>query len=522
MRWQLAIGLITLGCSGVASPDASQPNPAQPMPDVGPAPSAVGPTEALATTEPSPRKPPGPPPDPFGAGYPPALADDAPHGRVGGLTWGAWIQGKPDSRSLPLGSIRVGGSIPLTEPGEVSGLGKCSKFARVALGFVCTKRRGLQRATTNMNASWIKAARWTTPAPGPFPYEYAMSVGAPMLTRVPLAADFKWKTGNRKTKRLRGWAAGHDELAQEEPIQPNGPMPPEFAHDADLRNPWGKSQSVYFKRVPKDVMIAYTRAFEAQGQTYVVSSNMTVVPAAGLKRFKRSKFQGLKLTPELTLPIGWIRKKPRPKYKREGDEFVPTGEQFAVRTHVPLTGEEIKVKKNKQRLRYLETREPGIYVLSSDVSVDRVREKGTPWEVKRAKETKWIRVRVVQGLLTLYEGDKPTFSTLMSPGKEGATPYGRYRIESKHHVTTMTTEMGEPRKNWIADVPWTMYFKRPYAIHGAYWHEDFGMKKSGGCVNLSPIDAKYVFEWANPAMPDGWGSVQAYPMGGGTFVLVEA
>ena len=70
-------------------------------------------------------------------------------------------------------------------------------------------------------------------------------------------------------------------------------------------------------------------------------------------------------------------------------------------------------------------------------------------------------------------------------------------------------------------MPWTVYFKRPYAIHASYWHEDFGERKSGGCVNLSPLDAKRVFDWIEPDLPAGWDTVQAYGMGGGTFVLVE-
>jgi lipoprotein-anchoring transpeptidase ErfK/SrfK len=41
-------------------------------------------------------------------------------------------------------------------------------------------------------------------------------------------------------------------------------------------------------------------------------------------------------------------------------------------------------------------------------------------------------------------------------------------------------------------VPWTIYFKRPFAIHASYGHEDFGERKRGGCVNLSPIDAERV------------------------------
>ena len=55
-----------------------------------------------------------------------------------------------------------------------------------------------------------------------------------------------------------------------------------------------------------------------------------------------------------------------------------------------------------------------------------------------------------------------------------------------------------------ADVPWTVYFKRPYAIHASYWHEDFGQRKSGGCVNLSPIDGRRLFAWTEPRLPAGW------------------
>jgi hypothetical protein len=57
-------------------------------------------------------------------------------------------------------------------------------------------------------------------------------------------------------------------------------------------------------------------------------------------------------------------------------------------------------------------------------------------------------------------------------------------------------------------------------VHATYWHEDFGERKSGGCVNLSPLDAARLFAWADPQLPDGWASVQG-PAHAGTFVLVE-
>jgi lipoprotein-anchoring transpeptidase ErfK/SrfK len=48
----------------------------------------------------------------------------------------------------------------------------------------------------------------------------------------------------------------------------------------------------------------------------------------------------------------------------------------------------------------------------------------------------------------------------------------------------------------IPDVPYTMYFYADYALHGAYWHNNFGNPMSHGCVNL-PVDvAKWMYDWA--------------------------
>ena len=48
----------------------------------------------------------------------------------------------------------------------------------------------------------------------------------------------------------------------------------------------------------------------------------------------------------------------------------------------------------------------------------------------------------------------------------------------------------------LRDVPWVMYFKGGYALHAAYWHDDFGRPRSHGCINMAPIDARYVFNWS--------------------------
>jgi hypothetical protein len=53
-------------------------------------------------------------------------------------------------------------------------------------------------------------------------------------------------------------------------------------------------------------------------------------------------------------------------------------------------------------------------------------------------------------------------------------------------------------------VPWTMFFVMHNAIHGCYWHGDFGRPRSHGCVNASPLDARYIFDWIKPTLPPGW------------------
>jgi hypothetical protein len=425
------------------------------------------------------------------------------------LTWGTWIKPKPSWGALPLGGVRPGATLPLATQARVKGLGGCSEWVEVALGFVC----GTRRATLDQGSAWIAANRWTEPAPGPYPYEYALSLGAPMLTRPVPPSELVWAIGRRDAPRMRGWDEGHDELAEDAPIEPNGEIPEFLADGKSAPTPWGPARGLYVKKVPFGTMVAYTRAFEAFGETWVLSTNLTLIPARGLKRFRRSRFSGLELGSGTELPIGWARRRPVAKWRKTESGFSPALEQLAPKSFAALTG--VAVRDGKRRL--METREPGIWVERDGLAVVEAAVAPPP----EARGKKWIHVRVNRGTLTLYEGARPVFTTLVSPGKQDATPYGRYFVESKHHVTTMTTELGEPKKPWIADVPWTIYFKRPYAIHAAYWHEDFGERKSGGCLNLSPIDAERVFRWADPELPPGWNTVQAYGNGGGPFVLVE-
>ena len=67
----------------------------------------------------------------------------------------------------------------------------------------------------------------------------------------------------------------------------------------------------------------------------------------------------------------------------------------------------------------------------------------------------------------------------------------------------------------IAEVPWVMYYFKNYALHGAYWHNDFGTTRSHGCTNISPADAKWLFYWSTPKLPYNW---QGILLQKGTYV----
>jgi lipoprotein-anchoring transpeptidase ErfK/SrfK len=73
----------------------------------------------------------------------------------------------------------------------------------------------------------------------------------------------------------------------------------------------------------------------------------------------------------------------------------------------------------------------------------------------------------------------------------------------------------------LHDVPWTQFFFENYAIHGVYWHDGFGNRRSHGCINMSPTDAKWLYEWTEPKVPQGWWAIQSSPENRGTLIHVR-
>ncbi|MEO0323535.1 MAG: L,D-transpeptidase, partial [Myxococcota bacterium] len=118
---------------------------------------------------------------------------------------------------------------------------------------------------------------------------------------------------------------------------------------------------------------------------------------------------------------------------------------------------------------------------------------------------RWVHVDLAEQTLVAYEGDAPQLMTLVSSGREGyATVKGTFQVREKYLTTTMTGEDPVDGPYEVDQVPWTLFFWQSYALHGAYWHDDFGEVRSHGCVNIAPHDARFLFEFTSPDLPAQW------------------
>jgi lipoprotein-anchoring transpeptidase ErfK/SrfK len=126
---------------------------------------------------------------------------------------------------------------------------------------------------------------------------------------------------------------------------------------------------------------------------------------------------------------------------------------------------------------------------------------------------KRIEISIREQTFTAYEYDQEVYKTKISSGipsrrqsaddLPSATPPGRHRIFSKMPNKHMGSVTGNPDAVGafsLPGVPWTCFFLNPggYALHGTYWHNNFGIQMSHGCVNMKNEDAKWLFRWSTP------------------------
>ncbi|MEM6993048.1 MAG: L,D-transpeptidase family protein [Myxococcota bacterium] len=258
------------------------------------------------------------------------------------------------------------------------------------------------------------------------------------------------------------------------------------------------------RTLTKGMTLVGATSVEVAGESYVRTRDGKVVPKYGVSWMGQgSDWQGVYLDVDEVGPVvGWARDK-KTKVHAEPSRGAEVVRTLPLRQRVPLLepntaghrplwwkiGEGEWVEADK--LNELHVIEPPPGVL-------------TDFRTHNTGNDQWIDVDVGEQTLVAYRGHRPVYATLISSGRGSPTPLGNYPVWAKVASMDMSNQDYEDKPYMVQGVPWVLLFQGHNALHGAYWHNRFGNRKSHGCVNLAPHDARWVFEWAGPMLPRGW------------------
>jgi hypothetical protein len=435
-----------------------------------------------------------------------------------------WIQARPDASSEWIGYLWTGGTVPRKSEDAFYGPG-CDNpwYAIEPRGFVCSDDKRVSIDPDDAEAAALRA--FVPNVDSAWPFRYGESLGLVRYRELP-SPELQARNESDLPHHLRNLAraragqtvkllAGVD-VTLPELAPPPLPFLARTVHEArsDL-----KLHST----------VAYTAEARWGDRGFLLSADYGWIPKDRVREYPRIEFHGVHLGAEARLPLAFFRTKDRPRYARLGEHVTRAPGVFHRLEWVELSGRSFV----EDGVRYLETRD-GVYVAESDAVVPVPAER-TPWgapldEVADAqRHDKWLDVSTLGGWLIAFEGGTPRYVTLISPGRGGkpvrhrstletaSTPLGTFSINTK----IVTATMEAPHEFVHSDVPWVMNFTGPYALHTAYWHDDWGDAVSGGCVNLSPLDARFLFDFTEPKLPPGWHAVRRDAGGPTTRVVLH-
>lgn len=237
------------------------------------------------------------------------------------------------------------------------------------------------------------------------------------------------------------------------------------------------------------VSLANSRPITLNEQAWYVINENEYVRADQLSPFTPSIFQGITLTGTPGRPFAWLI----------FDMWASAAPGVPAASGSPLFRRYSLVTIFEEQLvgdRIWYRIGPDQWLEQGNVGV--VKPVTRPEEIGPAD--RWIEINLYEQTLAAYEGDRMVYATLVSSGLPWwQTQPGLFRIWVKVQQGKMSGRDGYSDYYYLEDVPWTMYFNGQFALHGAYWHDKFGLRHSHGCVNLSPKDAQWLFNWTTPA-----------------------
>lgn len=389
----------------------------------------------------------------------------------------------PNTQSKKLGYVRVGGQIP-RDDNPTSGTGCQGSWYRVyPIGYACT-----DEFTTNLDVPLVRAAAKGPDLGNALPYRYGfIRATAPQYLRIPSHAEQE-KSELQLAEHL-SWYQEHEHEVQrpelganDVPLDARG-FPTSGAKHAPGYKPttelslgellggstsedpipfWledGKraipnisgfdvpSTAIFANRVRRKTGLSFVGSFNAHDgdftRRFAITVDLRLIPATKIKPDSGSAFHGIEVKPDVKLPLAWVIRDDAKTYKLiRGKEEARAVDSLPKRVVVPLTGE----AHLKAGHRYYQTRKDTTRWLSAD-DISIVASPPT-WPEFAEKGEKWIDVSLRQQTLTLYEGKRPVYSTLVSTGRDRlgdpktsyATPQGTFRLKSKHIAAAMDSE----------------------------------------------------------------------------------
>ncbi|MBM4357132.1 MAG: L,D-transpeptidase family protein [Deltaproteobacteria bacterium] len=282
-----------------------------------------------------------------------------------------------------------------------------------------------------------------------------------------------------------------------------------------------ESDGTLAKRMVKGFFVAIDRGFSWNNRLWWKTTEGLIAPSDRMIGPKIPDLRGFDMSSGVK-QVGFVRASAGSKYERrkEGKGFSKKGKVGRFASFALTTNTELE---NKQR--FYETTD-GFWLREADIAIT---EPGPKPERIGANE-KWVDVNLTRKTLVAMLGDKPIYAALVSPGKSSSnrekdhrTKTGMFRIREKHIATTMDGDgtSGGDLPYSIMDVPYVEYYEGSYALHAAFWHNNFGREQSHGCVNLAPADAKWLFFWTEPALPKGWHGVWSSDKRQGSWVVIH-
>ena len=278
-------------------------------------------------------------------------------------------------------------------------------------------------------------------------------------------------------------AACTNEGAPEASSSPTDPMAGYYVVDRPTRT---------LNDPPRDLLPGFgfeiTQVRKASGGKIAISRLGQVIRFSDLKRAQPSAFAGVH-NPDPRLRLAFV-------VRQRADIREAPSPTAAVVTRAPRHAV-LTLKTHDGPAGYYAT--TAGWVAAEDV---RVPQLAAP-PAGAAQAAVWINVDLRTQTLVAYVGSKPVFTTLISagvgaPGSAFATPVGLHHIIAKQRAATMDNlEHTNVVPYHYETVPHTQFIGR-VALHGVFWHDDFGYAKSHGCINLSLADAAFLFELTQP------------------------